>query len=128
MLRFPEPWMLWMKSLAFAAQPLLDWFGRWHHEQVAASLRWPAWKSGPTPSVTWQPAHLVLSTIWRRPVNPVATLDTSGGGTISPPMPPKPLAFGVYRYRRSSGGRLLSISIWVNGCVLLANVGGEPRP
>src|SRR5690349_21302184 len=101
--------MLWMKSRAFAAQPLLVWFGRWHHAQVVASLRWPAWKSGPTPSVTWQPSHRALSTIWRRAVNPVATLDTSGGGTISPPAPPKPLAFGVYGYR-------VGRSISVNGC------------
>src|ERR1041384_2862577 len=86
--------MLWMKSLAFAAQPLLDWFGRWHHAHVVASLRWPAWKSGPTPSVAWQPAHLALSTIWRRGGNPVATFETSGGGTTTPPMPLEPLAVG----------------------------------
>ena len=48
--RFSAPWIAWMKSLALADQALLVWLGRWHQEQVGASLRWPAWKSGPTPS------------------------------------------------------------------------------
>src|SRR5437762_2475149 len=108
-----------MKSLAFPAQALLVRIGRWHQLQLLESLRWPAWKSGPTPRVTWQLSHLELSTIARRPVNPVATFETSGGGTIRPPVPAKPLAFSAY----GNPGR----SISVNGCVLLLNVGAEPR-
>ena len=87
-MRFSAPWMAWTKSLALADHALLVWLGRWHQLHVPASLRWPAWKSGPTPSETWHEPHLLLSTMARRPVKPVATIDTSGGGTISPPTPP----------------------------------------
>src|SRR3954447_10119047 len=105
--------MLWMKSFSFADHALLDWFGRWQKLQLDESLRCPAWKSGPTPRLTWHALHFVLSTIARRPVNPVATFQTSGGGTIRPPLPANPLAFGVYGY-------FVVMSISVNGCVLLA--------
>src|SRR3954470_5442471 len=90
--------MLWMKSFWFADQPLLVWFGRWQKLQLVASLRWPAWKSGPTPSDTWQAAHFVLSTMARRPVKPDATFQTSSAGTMRPPLPAWPLAFAVYPY------------------------------
>jgi hypothetical protein len=66
--RFSAPWIEWMKSFWLPDQALLVWFGRWHQLHVPASLRWPAWKSGPTPSDTWQAPHLLLSTIARRPV------------------------------------------------------------
>ena len=94
LLRSAAPWMAWMKSFWLPDHALLVWFGLWQKLQVAASLRWPAWKSGPTPSVTWQPSHLALATMARRPVKPVATFETSGGGTIRPPTPAK-VAFGV---------------------------------
>src|SRR5215813_3304287 len=96
--------MLCTKSFWLADQALLVLLGLWQKLQVTASLRWPAWKSGPTPSETWHPLHLEVATMgWglpfeseRRPVKPLATFQTSGGGTIRPPLPPKPLAFGVY--------------------------------
>ena len=84
--RFSAPWTACTKSLALAAQPLLVWLGRWQNAHVPASLRWPAWKSGPTPSDTWQAPHLLLSTMARRAVNPVATMWTLfyGGDTFCP--------------------------------------------
>src|SRR5262249_53953561 len=96
--RFSAPWMLCTKSFWFADQALLVRFGLWQKLQLGESLRCPAWKSGPTPSVTWQPPHLVLSTMGlaapvasfgsaRRPRKPVATIQTSGGGTMRPPWP-----------------------------------------
>ena len=53
-MRFSAPWMLCTKSFWFADQALLVLFGVWQKLQLAESLRCPAWKSGPTPSVTWQ--------------------------------------------------------------------------
>src|SRR5437763_3867691 len=101
--------MLCTKSFWFADQPLLLWFGLWQKLQLLESLRWPAWKSGPTPSETWQPLHLELSTMARRPVKPVATIQTSGAGTMRPPLPAWPLAFGVYGY----AARLICVSGWL---------------
>ena len=90
--------MLCTKSFWFADQPLLLWFGLWQKLQLVASLRWPAWKSGPTPSETWQALHFSFATMVRRRVKPVATFQTSGAGTIRPPLPPLPPfgSLGVY--------------------------------
>src|SRR4051812_17848522 len=100
--------MLWTMSFWSPAQPLLVWFGLWQKLQVAASLRWPAWKSGPTPRVTWQAAHLKGATTARLAVNPVATVDTSKAGTIRPPLPAYEV-FGVYGY----AGRFVCVSGWL---------------
>src|SRR3954453_6422977 len=117
--RFSAPWMLCTKSFWFADQPLEVRFGRWQKLQLAASLRWPAWKSGPTPSDTWQAAHFCVATIWRRcakrgvPLGSLssATFQTSSAGTMSPPVPAWPFGFGVYGY--------LGRFVCVRGCVWL---------
>src|SRR5207302_5753141 len=100
--RFSAPWMLCTMSFSFPDQPLLFWLGLWQKLQVAASLRWPAWKSGPTPSDSWQPWHFAVETIARRAVKPVAAIETSGAGTTRPPFPPLlpgfAGSFGVYPY------------------------------
>src|SRR3954452_10541597 len=110
-IRFSAPWMAWTKSFWLADQALLVRFGVWHQLQVADSLRWPAWKSGPTPRLTWQALHFVLSTMDRRLVNPVAGFHMSSAGTMRPPWPPASgLAFGAYLY--------LSRLVWVSGWLL----------
>src|SRR5256885_10992318 len=101
--------MLWMNSRTFADHALLVWLGRWQNAQLVASLRWPAWKSGPTPSDTWQALHFAFETIARLALNrglpsgslSSATFQTSSAGTMRPPTPPRrPGAagesFGVY--------------------------------
>src|SRR3954453_2852806 len=111
--RFSAPWMACTKSFWFADQALLVRFGLWHQLQVAASLRWPAWKSGPTPSETWQAAHFEVATMLRRAVKPVATLVMSRAGTTRPPCPPERPgsagSFAVYGYAR----RFVCVSGWL---------------
>ncbi len=84
----------------FTGQPLLVRLTVWQNVQVGASLRWPAWNVGLTPSAPWQVLHFALSTMTRRPVKPVATFHTFGGGTARPPVPPTPplteAGLGVY--------------------------------
>ena len=69
---------------------LLVWFGRWHQLQVAGVVALAGVEVGADAQRDVAGAHLALSTIARRPVNPVATFDTSGAGTMSPPSPPNP--------------------------------------
>jgi hypothetical protein len=89
--------MAWMKYFEPADQPELVRFGLWQNEQVGPSLRCPAWKLGDTPSVPWQALHLLLSTIARRPVEPVATCHTFGAGTLRPPCAlPSAGSFGIH--------------------------------
>src|SRR3954469_476606 len=120
--RFSAPWVLCTKSFMFADQALLVLLGVWQNVQGGAALRCPAWKSGPTPNETWQPLHLELATTTRRAVKPVATIETSGAGTIRPPFP-VPLtagdAFAVNAY--------FATLVCVSGRLLLMKVGGEPR-
>src|SRR3954468_6647507 len=88
-----------MKYFEPAAQPALVLFGVWQNEQVGPSLRWPAWNVGATPSAPWQFLHLLLSTIERRAVKPVAVFHTSGGGTLRPPCAlPSLLPLGTHEY------------------------------
>ena len=93
-----------------------SWFGLWHHEQVVASLRWPAWNASSVkvPSSWWQALQRSSSTIARRPVKPVATIWTLGAITIRPPA----LRFVCPATGSVTGksGRL----VWVCGCVLVA--------
>src|SRR4051794_19975715 len=89
--------MAWMKYFEPAAQPELVLFGLWQNEQVAPSLRWPAWNVGVTPRPPWQLLHFAVSTIARRPVKPVATFHTFGAGTLRPPCAfPSSGTFGVH--------------------------------
>ena len=62
--------MAWTKAVESTAQPLLVLFGLWHHEQVVASLRCPAWNASSVnvPSSWWQALQRLSSTIARRPV------------------------------------------------------------
>src|SRR6266540_266415 len=83
--RFAPPWMAWMKSLAFADQPLLVRFGVWQNAQVGASFRCPAWNVGIEPSWSWQALHFAFDTIVRRAVWFFAVFQTFGAATTRPP-------------------------------------------
>ena len=69
-MRLADAWMACTKAVESADQPLLVLAGLWHHEQVVASLRWPAWNASSVnvPSSWWQALQRLSSTIARRPV------------------------------------------------------------